>query len=158
MPIAHQCTVCLRSAPDVTIVDCPDSEAHGPGLSGRCEECLRTSWLGNRAPYNINGDRAAGIEKARYYNNAALACQFCAYQGVTRRLSGACADYHHSFCARWTDDPDHLGPCTKTCTKTTFGDKVCRFHDNHGRLCEPVTDFNHVHVPPECVIGKRPRR
>ena len=68
------------------------------------------------------------------------------------------ADYHLPGCARRVDDPDHMGPCTTTCTKTRFEGRPCRFHNHHSRLCEPVTDANHSHVPPEYMIGKRLRR
>ena len=157
MPIAHQCTICFRSAPDVTIVDCPATDAHGPGLSGRCDECLRKIWLENRKPYNLNGEKAFATEQQRYYNNAEAACQYCLHSsGTIRRLSGADAAYHLPRCARRADDPDHLGPCTKTCAKTKFGDKACRFHDHHIRPCEPVADAA-AHVPPEYVLGKRRR-
>ena len=158
MPIAHQCTICFRSAPDVTIVDCPATDAHGPGLSGRCDECLRKTWLENRKPYNLNGEKAFATEQQRYYNNAEAACQFCLYQSNTlRRLPGTCADYHLPGCARRVDDPDHMGPCTTTCTKTRFEGRPCRFHNHHLRVCEPMTADDHRHVAPEYVCGKRRR-
>ena len=110
MPTFNQCTACFRSFPDVTIVDCPEPEAHGPGLSGRCEECLRKVWLENRKPYNINGERSAAIEKQRYYNNVEVACQFCLHSsGTIRRLSGACADAPTTITRPAPD-----GPTTRT--------------------------------------------
>ena len=158
MPIAHQCTVCFRSAPDVTIVDCPAAGVHGPGLSGRCDECLRKTWLENRKPYNLNGEKAFFTEQQRYYTVAEAACQYCLYKfNSLRRLPSDCADYHHPACARRADDPSHMGPCTTTCTKTCSGGRPCRFHDHHLRACEPMTADDHLHVSPEYVCGKRRR-
>ena len=164
MPIFNKCFVCFESAPDVTIVECPAAASgiHGPGLSGRCEGCLRKGWLANRAPYKLNGERAKFTEQQRYYNNIEVACQACIHSTHTlTRLPGTGANYHYPACRRRADDPDHQGPCTRTCLKTKFGefgDTLCRFHDCHDRLCEPVTAANHQHVPPENVLGKRRQR